>query len=67
MITDGDASVPDAFIRRLNRFKEDRDLQWNSFCIGTRAKTLKEFSDNVQLVDILNDPSSAGLFQDALR
>jgi uncharacterized protein with von Willebrand factor type A (vWA) domain len=67
MITDGDATVPDAFIRRLNRFKEDRDLQWNSFCIGTKAKALKEFSDNVQLVDILNDPSSAGLFQDALR
>ena len=67
MITDGDATVPDAFIRRLNKFKEDRDLQWNSFCIGTKAKALKEFSDKVQLVDILNDPSSAGLFQDALR
>ena len=67
LITDGDACVPDPFIRRINKFKEERDLQWSSFCIGTKSSTLKQFSDCVRLVDITNDPSNVSIFQDALR
>jgi len=67
MITDGNAEVSDPFVRRLNAFKQEHGVQWNSFCIGRQARVLKEFSDNVHTVDPLDDPSSAELFQDAMR
>jgi len=67
MITDGQAEVSDPFIRRLNLMKDELDLQWTSFCIGTQARVLTQFSDDVQLVDIENDPESVELFQNALR
>jgi len=66
MITDGHASVPDAFIRRLNLFKEERRYQWNTFCIGTRSQTVELFSDEVHLVDTSDDPKSSDLFQNVL-
>jgi uncharacterized protein with von Willebrand factor type A (vWA) domain len=67
MITDGQAEVSDPFIRRLSARKDELDLQWTSFCIGVQARVLSQFSDDVQLVDIQNDPESATLFQNALR
>jgi len=67
MITDGNAEVSDPFVRRLNAFKQEHGVQWNSFCIGKQARVLKEFSDYVHTVDVLDDPKSAELFQDALR
>jgi len=67
MITDGNAEVSDPFVRRLNAFKQEHGVQWNSFCIGKQARVLKEFSDYVHTIDVLDDPKSAELFQDALR
>lgn len=67
MITDGQAEVSDPFIRRLNALKDELDLQWTSFCIGVQARVLSQFSDDVQLVDIQNNPESVTLFQNALR
>lgn len=67
MITDGSAEVSDPFIRRLNAFKQENGVQWNSFCIGRQSSVLKEFSDHVHTVDPTDDPTSAELFQDALR
>ena len=67
MITDGQAEVSDPFIRRLNALKDELDLQWTSFCIGVQARVLSQFSDDVQLVDIQDNPESVTLFQNALR
>lgn len=67
MITDGNADVSDPFIRRLNTFKQEHGIQWNSFCIGKQSNILKQFSDTVHTVDPADDPKSAELFQDALR
>lgn len=67
MITDGNAEVSDPFIRRLRAFKDTHGVQWSSFCIGKKAKVLKEFSDFVHTVDVTDDPGSAELFQTALR
>ena len=67
MITDGSAEVSDPFIRRLNAFKQENGVQWNSFCIGRQSSVLKQFSDYVHTVDPTDDPGSAELFQDALR
>jgi len=67
MITDGSAEVSDPFIRRLNAFKQENGVQWNSFCIGRQSSVLKQFSDYVHTVDPTDDPGSAQLFQDALR
>lgn len=67
MITDGSAEVSDPFIRRLNAFKQEHGVQWNSFCIGKQSSVLKQFSDTVHTVDPSNDPESAELFQNALR
>lgn len=67
MITDGNAEVSDPFVRRLNAFKNEHGVQWNSFCIGKQARVLREFSDHVHTVDPTDDPQSAALFQDALR
>ena len=66
MITDGNAEVSDPFIRRLNAFKQDNGVQWNSFCIGKQARVLKEFSDYVHTVEPSDNPGSAELFQDVL-
>jgi uncharacterized protein with von Willebrand factor type A (vWA) domain len=67
MITDGQAEVSDPFVRRLNAFKQEHGVQWNSFCIGKQARVLREFSDYVHTVNVSDDPGSAQLFQDALR
>lgn len=67
MITDGESNVPDAFIRRLNVFKEEKEIQWNSFCIGQKSQILHEFSDEVFLVNIHDDVSSVDLFQKSMR
>lgn len=67
MITDGESEVPDPFIRRVKAFKNDADIQWSTFCIGKKFSTVKEFSDEVHVVDINDDPKSAAVFQDALR
>jgi len=67
LITDGDASVTDPFIRRINSFKNDKNIQWNSFCIGRKAKVLNEFSDEVHTINIYDDPESSDLLQLALR
>lgn len=67
MITDGESNVTDAFIRRLNAFKDEKDLQWSSFCIGRKAHVLDEFSDEVFSVNINDDSRSAELFQRSIR
>lgn len=67
MITDGESNVTDAFIRRLNAFKDEKDLQWSSFCIGRKAHVLDEFSDEVFSVNINDDLRSAELFQRSIR
>lgn len=67
MITDGESNVPDAFIRRLNAFKEEKEIQWSSFCIGQKSQILHEFSDEVFSVNIYDDASSVELFQKSMR
>lgn len=67
MITDGESNVTDAFIRRLNAFKDEKDLQWSSFCIGRKSHILNEFSDDVFSVNIDDDTNSAELFQKSIR
>jgi uncharacterized protein with von Willebrand factor type A (vWA) domain len=67
MITDGEANVTDAFIKRLNTFKAEKDLQWSSFCIGRKSHVLNEFSDEVFSVNIDDDSYSAELFQKSIR
>jgi uncharacterized protein with von Willebrand factor type A (vWA) domain len=67
MITDGESNVPDAFIRRLNVFKEEKEIQWSSFCIGQKSQILHEFSDEVFSVNIYDDASSVDLFQKSMR
>jgi uncharacterized protein with von Willebrand factor type A (vWA) domain len=67
MITDGNAEVSDPFIRRLNAFKQEHGVQWNSFCIGKKSRVLSQFSDAVHTVDPSDDFSSAELFQNALN
>jgi uncharacterized protein with von Willebrand factor type A (vWA) domain len=67
LITDGHSNVPDAFVRRLNLFKNEHGINWNSFCIGNTSDALELFSDSVQTVDIYSDPESSDLFQEVLK
>jgi len=66
LITDGCAQVPEAFIKRLNNFKQEQGITWNSFCIGKASEVLSSFSDIVQIVDTENDPECSDLFQTVL-
>lgn len=66
LITDGHASVPDAFIRRINMFKDEQELAFNSFCIGEQSDVLSRFSDEVHEVNIHDDPESVDLFNKVL-
>lgn len=66
MITDGQAAASAPFIRRLNEFKREFGVQWTSFSIGPICPVLKEFSDTVYSVDVLDDPKSSELFQNAM-
>lgn len=66
LITDGQANVPDAFVRRLNNFKEEQGINFYAFCIGTEADVLQQFSDEVHVVDPQNDPESSKVFQQVL-
>lgn len=67
LITDGEADIPELFIRRLETFKDKMNMQWNTFCIGKKANVLHKFSDEVFLVDVDNDPDSVELFQKSIR
>lgn len=67
MITDGHAEVNDNFVRRLNNYKEQHGINWNSFCIGERSETLSKFSDTVHTVDITKDPETSEIFQSVLN
>lgn len=66
MITDGHANVPDAYVQRLKRFKNEVNLDWNTFCIGKASTTVESFSDSVHTVDTNDDPKSSDLFQNVL-
>lgn len=66
MITDGNAEVPDQYIRKISLWKDDKKIEWNSFCLGSKSKTLELFSDSVELVDTDDDASSSELFQKVL-
>ena len=66
MITDGNAEVPDQYVRKVNLWKDEKKIDWNSFCLGSKSKNLQLFSDRVTLVDIEDDASSSELFQDVL-
>jgi len=66
MITDGHANVPDAYVQRLKRFKNEVSLDWNTFCIGKVSTTVESFSDSVHTVDTNDDPKSSDLFQNVL-
>lgn len=67
LITDGHSQVPDAFIKRLAVFKQEKGVHWNSFCIGEASSVLTSFSDSVQVVDTSNDPEASELFQTILK
>ena len=67
LITDGESEISDPLVRRLNEFKDETCLQWNTFCIGQKANVLHKFSDEVFLVNVNDDPKSVELFQTSLR
>jgi uncharacterized protein with von Willebrand factor type A (vWA) domain len=66
LITDGHANVPDPFIRRINRFKEEQGINLYSFCIGMSSDVLETFSEEVHVIDTKDDPESLDLFQKIL-
>jgi uncharacterized protein with von Willebrand factor type A (vWA) domain len=66
LITDGHALVPDPFIRRINRFKDEQGINFYSFCIGIESDVLNRFSDEVHTVDVNDDPESSSIFQKIL-
>ena len=66
MITDGHAELHDNFVRKLNTFKDQKHIDWHSFCIGETSSTLELFSDHIHTVNTDSDAHSADLFQQVL-
>jgi uncharacterized protein with von Willebrand factor type A (vWA) domain len=66
MITDGNAEIDERHIRKISMWKDEKKIEWNSFCLGTKSKNLKLISDSVQLVDVDDDAASSDLFQEVL-
>lgn len=68
MITDGEASVADAFAKRLDAFKDESGTQWTTFCLATHLpNVVTTFSDDSYLVDISDDHNVIDAFQKAIR
>ena len=67
MITDGQATVPDGFVKRIKKFKELKGIQWSAFVIGIEDQWCHKFCDYVHEIDITCDPTNAKLFQESLR
>jgi uncharacterized protein with von Willebrand factor type A (vWA) domain len=68
MITDGESSVSDAFLRRLSLYKEREGIQWTTLCLSRRLPpVVATFSDDAYLVNIEDDHNTADVIQKALR
>lgn len=68
MITDGESTVTDNFIRRINKFKADTGTQWTTFCISKYLPpVVATFSDESYTVDTSDDKNVVDVIQKAIR
>jgi uncharacterized protein with von Willebrand factor type A (vWA) domain len=68
MITDGESSVNDAFLKRLTTFKNETGTQWTTFCLARYLPPIvTTFSDESYLVDTSDDNNVVDVIQKAIR
>jgi uncharacterized protein with von Willebrand factor type A (vWA) domain len=68
MITDGNSEVHDNYIKRLNKFKQDTGIQWNTVCINAVVPAIcKNFSDEIFSVDLSDQDNAVDSIQRCIR
>lgn len=68
LITDGHSDVHENYIKRLNKFKQNKGVQWSTICINTEVPNVcKEFSDEVYSVNLYDQENTVDSIQRCIR